>query len=401
MINGNGLFMKVIKSSLVIFTITFLMLACGSTQTDETISSDLTLNEIPENEIVSGETTYRAKENLDLRAVGELLERAETAEEFEYLLNNEGVNNLDLNGDGYVDYISVAEYDDRDDNQRGFTLFNRFGANEIQEIASIIFSRDQRDAPGARVLLTGNEQIYGDNYNYETNWLDKSIAIADWVFGDRTERYESPYYDDNYPEDYDTYNVVETPVYRTRMTEYYSEPVFIQTYQPTVRNVRIKSSYKNRSIKNIYAGLAKPSREQIEFIRNNPRRPEVIYSRNQNRKVKNRNISYKRDDRKRNSDKSAKPDKRNSERFERRNQPNRIERENVRQNGIERTNGRPNRVERENVRPNINIERKDVKSPGRNNRAKPENKGNNEKSRGGGRGNKKGGGNDKGKGKRP
>src|SRR5688572_4998478 len=196
MVKRDGIFMRVIKLSLAIFTITLLMLACGSSPADETISSDSTLNEIPENEIASGETTYWAKENLDLRAVGALLERAETAEEFEYLLNNEGVNNLDLNGDGYVDYISVAEYDDRDDDQRGFTLFNRFGADEIQEIASIIFSRDRQDVPGARVLLTGNEQIYGDNYNYETNWLDTSLAIANWVFSNRNERYESPYYYD-------------------------------------------------------------------------------------------------------------------------------------------------------------------------------------------------------------
>ncbi len=334
--------MRVIKLSLVIFTITFLMLACGSTQTDETISSDLTLNEIPENKTVSGETTYWAKENLDLRAVGELLERAETAEQFEYLLNNEGVNNLDLNGDGFVDYISVAEYDDRDDDQRGFTLFNRFGANEIQEIASIIFNRDRKDATGARVLLTGNEQIYGDNYNYETNWLDKSVAIADWIFGDRTERYESPYYYDNYPEEYETYNVVETPVYRTRMTEYYSDPVFIQTFEPTVRDVKIRSSYKNKSFKNIYAGLAKPSQEQIEFIRNNPRRREIIQNnreqiiserkdlRKNEKRIEKNEKRIEKDERKerkerrkenrKDSDKSGRD---NNERYESRNLPNR------------------------------------------------------------------------------
>ncbi len=366
------------------------MLACGSTQTDETISSDLTLNEIPENEIVSGETTYWAKENLDLRAVGELLERAETAEEFEYLLNNEGVNNLDLNGDGYVDYISVAEYDDRDDNQRGFTLFNRFGANEIQEIASIIFNRDRQDAPGARVLLTGNEQIYGDNYNYETNWLDKSVAIADWVFGNRNERYESPYYDDNYPEDYETYDVVETPVYRTRMTEYYSEPVFIQTYEPTVRNIKIKSSYKNKSIKNIYAGLAKPSQEQIEFIRNNPRRRESIQD-NREQNIRERKVSKKGEKRKENRKDSDKSGKGNNERYESRNLPNRgqiIDYDADRPGKSEREN---KKNDRKNVKPN-NAERKEVKAPKQNNAEKRGNKEN---------GKNRGGGNDKGKGKKP
>lgn len=394
MVKRDGRFMRVIKLSLVIFTITFLMLACSSSPADETISSESTLNEIPENELASGETTYWAKENLDLRAVGELLQRAETAEEFEYLLNNEGVNNLDLNGDGLVDYISVAEYDDRYDDQRGFTLFNRFGANEIQEIASIIFSRDRQDAPGARVLLTGNEQIYGDNYNYETNWLDTSLAIANWVFSNRNDRYESPYYYDNYPEDYEVYRVVETPVYRTRITEYYSEPVFIQTYRPTVRNVKIRSSYKNKTINNIYAGLAKPSREQIEFIRNNPRRREVVQN-NRGQIISEQKVFKKGEKRKENRKNSDKPGKGNNVRYESRNLPNRgqiIDYKPNRPGKTVRENVRPNRNEQKNARPN-NVERKQVKSPRPNNAEKP----------GGNKGNEKrrGGGNDKGKGKRP
>ncbi|MEO6590269.1 MAG: hypothetical protein ABIP06_13300 [Pyrinomonadaceae bacterium] len=269
--------MRFIRLYLPIIAITLFISGCNSTQTDETGSTNPYPNAVSDGEIASGNNNYWAKDNLDLQRVGNLLEKADDAEEFEYLLNSEdGLNNLDLNGDGYVDYLSVSEYDNQDDNQRGFTLFDRFGPNEIQEIASVIFNRDRYNDPGARILLTGNDQIYGDNYNYETNWLDKSLAIAGWAFGNRDNTYESPYYYNNYPDYYENYRIVETPVYRTRIEDYYPEPAFIQTVNPTITDIRIKSKYDDRSIDNIYAKLAKPTKEQLKFKEKNPNYPEFV-----------------------------------------------------------------------------------------------------------------------------
>lgn len=271
---------------LIIIAITLLIAGCNTAQTDDVTYTEPYPNDVADSEIASGENTYWARENLDLQRVGNLLEKSDNAEEFEYLLNSDdGINNLDLNGDGYVDYISVAEYEDYDDNQRGFTLFDRFGPNEIQEIASIIFNRDSLDNRGARILLRGNEQIYGDNYNYETNWLDRVLPIAQYVFGNRDNRYESPYYYENYPESYEPYRVVETPVYRTRIEQYYPEPIFIQTSNPTITEIKIKSKYKDKSIDKIYAKLAKPTKDQIKFKEKNPNYPEFVPVKNG--KVKN------------------------------------------------------------------------------------------------------------------
>ena len=366
--------MRFLKLSLTIFAISLFLMACGSTQTDERVYTDQNPDVVTPNENYPADTEYIAKDNLDLKAVGELLQKADNAEDFEFLINNQdGVNNLDLNGDGYTDYLSVAEYDDNNyDNQRGFTIFDRFGPEEIQEVASIIFDRDRADAPGARVLLRGNEQIYGDNNNYQTNWLDKSLAIANWIFQDRSQNYESPYYYDNYPENYEAYRVVETPVYRSRVREYYPEEVFVQTNNPTINNIRIQSPYRDRSIDRIYAVLDKPNREQIEFRRNNPRRPEFV-------EIKNGKIKYKKDkddsyDRKeirkeqkqyeklerkqqkefekaeRKFEKAERKDekkfeKRNEQRYEPRNIPNRSERDNYKpkkQEKFERKNERGN-----------------------------------------------------------
>lgn len=261
--------MKFFKLSLITFTIAAFLTACSSNR-PETVSTD-------QNLAAEAANTW-ARENLDLQAVGPLLEKADNAEEFEYLLNSEeGVNNLDLNGDGYVDYISVREFDDRYDDQRGFSLFSMFGPDLIQEIAQIIFYRDRSDYPGSRVLLVGNDQIYGDDYYYETNWLDRSVPIATWIFTDREDVYRSPYYHGYYPDYYEVQEVVETPVYVTRIRQNYYQPVFVRTTQPVyITNIKIKSPNKGKSWNGIYARLAKPNREQSEFRKNNPNKPAFV-----------------------------------------------------------------------------------------------------------------------------
>lgn len=371
-------YMKFFKLSLITFAAAAFLTGCSSSRIDETGSLHPNPSTIVEKEYISDENNDLARENLDLRAVGHLLEKSKNAEEFERLLNsNDGVNNLDLNGDGYADYISVAEYENNDDNQRGFTLFDKFGSEEIQEIARIIFDRDRLDASGARVLLTGNEQLYGDDYHYETNWQDKIPAIVSSLFGKRASNYQSPYYYDNYPDNYQTYRVVETPVYRTRITQYTTAPVFVKTVKPTIEQIKIKSPYNGRWSEKIFAKLAKPTNEQVNFRKNNPNKPELVQVKNN----KSEDFSS-RNKKEKNSDDFEKSRNDNDDKFENRNKsdkPNKIERENIKID-------KPNKIERENEKPN---------------KAEKENRGNsdgNEKGKGNGKGN--GGGKGNGKGKR-
>lgn len=281
--------MRFIKLSAAFFAVAMLSTACnllGGGAADEAAQTNPYPKDTRQAEAVyePADVAY-ARENLDLRAVGALLQRADNPEEFEYLLNSEGVNNLDLNRDGNVDYISVSEFEDRSaDDERGLSLFSRFGPDLIQEIATIIFDRDGgiSDADGARILLTGDERLYGDDYHYETNWRDRSLSIVRWLFDDRRDdSYSSPYYDDNYPENYEAYQPVETPVYRNRIERIYSDyvaasapaPVFIQTSSPTVvTDVKIKSPYDGRSVAgNNFPKPAKlPKEPKRQFDRNNP-----------------------------------------------------------------------------------------------------------------------------------
>jgi hypothetical protein len=121
--------------------------------------------------------------------------------------------------------------------------------------------------------LLGDDNIYGDNYYYETNWLDRGVQIASHLFGNH-DRYSSPYYYDNYPSWYSPYGIVETPIYRTRVVELYPEPVFVYTNSvPTYfSDIEIRSPYNGRWIENVHAKMAKPKKEQDVFFKNNPSR---------------------------------------------------------------------------------------------------------------------------------
>ena len=259
---------------LAILAFGMLLWGCGNTEQQQTpVASNPQQEQAlpPGEEMTLAEDDYWAKDNFDLQRVGPILRRSRNVEEFErYLNEDDGINNLDLNGDGYADYISVDEYGyDEDPNQRGLSLYSRFGPDLVQEIARVIFYRDQPNYPGSRVMLYGDEHIYGDDYYYETNWLDQTIGIVSALFSDR-DPYRSRYYYDNYPDWYEPYYIVETPVYRTRVERLYPEPLFVYTTEPTfIDQVRIRSPYDGKWIDRVYARLAKPTREQEQFLKSN------------------------------------------------------------------------------------------------------------------------------------
>src|SRR5258706_2274878 len=254
--------MKIIKLFTALIGISLFLIACSSNQ------------QTANTEAYAG--AYWAKDNLDLPRVGTLLQRSKTPQEFEtYLNRRNGVNNLDLNGDGYADYISVEEFADQGPYERGLSLYCRYGPDEIQDIATIVFYRDDPSLAGARILVIGDDNIYGDNVHYETNWSDRSVEFVSLLILPRDVYYTSPYYFDNYPADYVVYDVVDPPVYLTRVASLYPDPLFVYTAAPTfIDKVKIKSPNQGKHMDQIYAQLAKPTRQQKEFIEHNPRASE-------------------------------------------------------------------------------------------------------------------------------
>jgi hypothetical protein len=104
-------------------------------------------------------------DNLNLYAVMKLFQESETLEGFERSLNDENsrINNLDLNGDGYVDYIRVIDNVDR--NVHYIVLQVAINGRENQDVA--VFTVIQKGEGRVDIQLIGDEALYGKNYIVE------------------------------------------------------------------------------------------------------------------------------------------------------------------------------------------------------------------------------------------
>lgn len=104
-------------------------------------------------------------DNLDLYGVLELFKNAESIEAFEKALNEEGnqVNNLDLNGDGDVDYIRII--DQTDSGAHAITLQVPVSDKENQDVAAIEIEKTGDNE--AHLQIVGDEDIYGADYIVE------------------------------------------------------------------------------------------------------------------------------------------------------------------------------------------------------------------------------------------
>src|SRR3990170_2329950 len=80
-------------------------------------------------------------DHFSLEGALELFKRSDSPEEFERLLNSPDskVNNLDLNADGYIDYIRV--HDRYQGNVHAFIIQAVISESEVQDIAVITLEK--------------------------------------------------------------------------------------------------------------------------------------------------------------------------------------------------------------------------------------------------------------------
>ncbi|MDF1561140.1 MAG: hypothetical protein P1P83_13190 [Bacteroidales bacterium] len=104
-------------------------------------------------------------DNMNLYAVMNLFQESKTLEEFERNLNasDSRVNNLDLNGDNFIDYITVTDY--VDGKIHTIVLRAVLGRNDFQDVAVFIVERKNKNK--VRIQLIGDEMLYGRNYVIE------------------------------------------------------------------------------------------------------------------------------------------------------------------------------------------------------------------------------------------
>ena len=150
--------------------------------------------------------------SLDLNAVAAAFAESRSVREFEELLNSSRymINNLDLNHDGWIDYLRVIE------TYRGYyhTMLIQacLGYGVFQDVATLIA---ERRSNALYVEVVGDRYLYGYNYIVRPVFV-KRPPLWD-VFGRSAyAAWSSPYYYDYYP----SYYTRPKPVYLNHYQAY-------------------------------------------------------------------------------------------------------------------------------------------------------------------------------------
>ncbi len=117
------------------------------------------------------DSTGLAGDNFSLQGALDLFSKATSMEEFERALNTESnyVNNLDLNEDGEIDYISVTDHTEGE--LHAITLQVTVSEKESQDIAVIEIEKNGEES--AQIQIAGDEELYGENVFAEP-WDEKA-----------------------------------------------------------------------------------------------------------------------------------------------------------------------------------------------------------------------------------
>ncbi len=122
----------------------------------------------------TGDSLGLPGDNLDLYGVLDLFKKSESPEEFEKKLNSSDtkLNNLDLNGDGEIDYIRVI--DRHENNLHALVLQIPINEDESQDVAVIEIEKNTDGS--AHLQIVGDEELYGKNYILEP--VDEAKAAS-------------------------------------------------------------------------------------------------------------------------------------------------------------------------------------------------------------------------------
>ncbi|PLX11699.1 MAG: hypothetical protein C0597_14635 [Marinilabiliales bacterium] len=142
-------------------------------------------------------------ENLNLEAIASIFGESKDLEDFEYKLNDPElkISNLDLNRDGYVDYLRVVE------NSEGqtflITIQAVIGKDIYQDVATIDVEKDHSGK--THVQVVGDVYLYGPDYIIEPVYV-YSPPVVLYFWGPTYHRWHSPYYWQHYPVHYHSWH---------------------------------------------------------------------------------------------------------------------------------------------------------------------------------------------------
>ncbi len=187
--------------------------------------------------------TSEAAEGLDLHAVAEIFKDSPNLEEFEKTLNDpdEGINNLDLDKNGEVDFIRVVE--EVSGETHIIILQALLGETEIQDVATIEVEKSGDDY---NMQVSGDVLIYGPNYYIVPRPVRlHTWVMVGWLYRPAYRPYRSVYRYGYYPKWRRPFRPVSHTVYRTRSVKYVNRKSFSVT---KTRKVKVtKVNHKRRS----------------------------------------------------------------------------------------------------------------------------------------------------------
>lgn len=125
-------------------------------------------------------------DNFSLQGALAMFQKASSPEDFEKMLNSEDnhVNNLDLNGDGDIDYIRVVDNTEKD--AHAFVLQAVISETESQDIA--VIEIEKTGDTTAVLQIVGDEDIYGEQVIVEPGDGNDDGAFIDNNIDNTTSR---------------------------------------------------------------------------------------------------------------------------------------------------------------------------------------------------------------------
>ena len=115
-------------------------------------------------------------QDLDLDAVASIFGLSSSLEDFEYRLNDPDsqISNLDLNDDGFVDYLRVVE--SAEDDVRLIVIQAALDQDTYQDVATIVVRRDSYQQTSVEIV--GDPHIYGSDYIVEPTYSYTPIIYS-------------------------------------------------------------------------------------------------------------------------------------------------------------------------------------------------------------------------------
>lgn len=180
---------------------------------------------------------------LDLKAVASVFGESRNLEDFESRLNDYDaqISNLDLNGDGDIDYLRVIETNEN--NVHLVVIQAILDRNVFQDVATIVVEKDNNRQ--SYIQIVGDPYLYGYNYIVEPVYY-RTPPIYSWFWSRRYRTWQSPFYWGYYPNYYRYRRPIEINIYLSHVHNNINSRNYYR-YSNNIRNEKAYQSYRSVS----------------------------------------------------------------------------------------------------------------------------------------------------------